>query len=263
MPIHPIVAKISSKVNFPLYHTLVHLKSELNPPPSMCLGASSLNSLVSFEISNHTSITRALPREQIKLQWFQAGWARTQESNITWAHGCGSYKEEPILIQSAMADRFMASTSAFMLGIIAGEIKWLYFYPQSHSIFFVASTYESTSLRLFIYSSCRRSSPKKTSNLDIVGMGRRSKRKGKRNNSFQNALGKADLVLHAKQGEKWNYCAPLSLKAPESSAEISGPKSRSGPDHFMKSRSFHGIRDHHLAHFLKATIVPPWCSPCG
>lgn len=37
-------------------------------------------------------------------------------------------------------------------------------------------------------------------------------------------MGKADLVLHAKQGEKWNYCAPLPLKAPESSAEISGPK---------------------------------------
>lgn len=89
-----------------------------------------------------------------------------------------------------------------------------------------------------------------------MGMGRRNKRKGKRNNSFQNALGKADLVLHAKQGEKWNYCVPLSLKAPESSAEISGPKSRSG------GSPFHGIRDHHLAHFLKATIVPPWCSPC-
>lgn len=156
-------------------------------------------------------------------QWFQADWARAHESNVTCAYGWNSYKEGPILIQPAMAGRFIAPASAFTLGIIREEIKWLYFNPWSHSILFVASTYESTLLRLFIYSSCQRSSFKKTNNLDIAGMGR-SKRKGKRNHSFQSPLGKADLVLHAKQREKYNYCTSLAFTASESSGEISGSK---------------------------------------
>lgn len=88
----------------------------------------------------------------------------------------------------------------------------------------MASTYESTLLRLFIYSSCQRSSLKKTNNLDIAEIGRRSKRKGKRNHYFQNPLGKAGLVLHAKQREEYNYCTPLAFTSSESSGEISGSK---------------------------------------